>query len=777
MSLTGKFVRSLLKRFGIPEHAQAFWDANGQISQPSEVSIPGELIPMGARINLRGFMNINAFQPNLDWVWPYWIERQFRPESRSFVPRAMYWIALNVTHRNWTMIGNLDSEYEAVVDPRGLLTPQFESWSLDVWLKVGDELVAPSRLDAVEQYLEDDLPVVVTRWRHDNWLVETKAYAGKVGEQEQVINSVRVCNDGVEEADCELGLAIRPYNPEGVSLVKQLCYQPERRTWLINGVPSLYLGAQPALVITGNHREGDVSLRFHSAEAPCREIACPAGLASGLSMYCLRLKPGESFMADAHMPLKAGEPIVLTDQPDAGHAYGQMQAAWSSKLKQGLELEFPDARLTSSFNANKAYMLLFHDGNYITPGPMTYHHFWFRDAAYLLNALDKLGYHREVEQVLDTYPGRQRRDGFYISQNGEWDANGQAIWAIMEHYRLTGNTEIVHKHYSGISKGANWIEQKRTSRKCDTSAPHHGLLPPGFSAEHFGPNDYFYWDDFWGIAGLREAALAAGLLGRADDAARFKSWERTFGDAVQASLRSVEARLGEAVMPVSPYRRLDSAAIGSISALYPLRLMGANDRLIANTLKALKQKCFIGDAFLQSMLHSGLNCYLSMHYAQCLLMRRDNGYWHQVNWFLEHATPTFTWPEGINNQTMGGCMGDGHHGWAAADWVLILRNSLLVEDGDVLVLTPALPGEWVQPGKHLAARKAPTYFGTVDMEVAFSDGAAELLLTSTWRKAPAAIHWYLPVPIKGALIDGQEVGGNGSYVELPPQAQRVSIRF
>jgi Zn-finger nucleic acid-binding protein len=31
-------------------------------------------------------------------------------------------------------------------------------------------------------------------------------------------------------------------------------------------------------------------------------------------------------------------------------------------------------------------------------------------------------------------------------------------------------------------------------------------LPPGFSAEHLGPNDYYYWDNFWALAGLKAAA-------------------------------------------------------------------------------------------------------------------------------------------------------------------------------------------------------------------------------------------------------------------------------
>jgi hypothetical protein len=35
---------------------------------------------------------------------------------------------------------------------------------------------------------------------------------------------------------------------------------------------------------------------------------------------------------------------------------------------------------------------------------------------------------------------------------------------------------------------------------------HNGLLPAGFSAEHLGPNDYYFWDDFWSVSGLFSAS-------------------------------------------------------------------------------------------------------------------------------------------------------------------------------------------------------------------------------------------------------------------------------
>ena len=50
------------------------------------------------------------------------------------------------------------------------------------------------------------------------------------------------------------------------------------------------------------------------------------------------------------------------------------------------------------------------------------------------------------------------------------------------------------------------------------------------------------------------------------------------------------------------------------------------------------------------------------------------------------ASPTGQWPEAIHPQSGGGCMGDGQHGWAAAEWVMMMRNCFVREEGDRLII-------------------------------------------------------------------------------------------
>ena len=102
-------------------------------AQPSEVAEPIELLRAGVIMHARGLINSRAIQHNLDWVWPYWVKKQFNPLDNSFVPRAFSITHINLTHRNWSAIGLPGLDEVPIVDPRGLVTPFWDSWSLGRW--------------------------------------------------------------------------------------------------------------------------------------------------------------------------------------------------------------------------------------------------------------------------------------------------------------------------------------------------------------------------------------------------------------------------------------------------------------------------------------------------------------------------------------------------------------------------------------------------------------------------------------------------------------------
>ena len=156
-----------------------------------------------------------------------------------------------------------------------------------------------------------------------------------------------------------------------------------------------------------------------------------------------------------------------------------------------------------------------------------------------------------------------------------------------------------------------------------------------------------------------------------------------------------------ACLPASPDRRMDSGAIGSLCAVYPLGLLKASHPRVANTIKLLEDRFLVGEGFFQEHFHSGVNCYLSAHLAQCYLAMGNPRAWRMVRYLLKNASSTYTWPEAFHPITKGGCMGEGHHGWATAEWILLLRNLLFFEEAENLCLTRLLVVDDLEVGQHL----------------------------------------------------------------------------
>ncbi len=800
MTIRQAILKFIASRFHVPAETLDYFFASAHVGRPAETALPfpAELIPIGARLVMRGWHNHDFFPTNRDWILPYWAERQFDPRDPAFLPHGFNLYTINYTHRDWTMIGNPARAREALVDPRGLVTPWFDGWSLDVWVKVDGKLFAPSRLadEQVAQSLHENLPIVVTTFQAGDVRVRLEAFATEQASPEFIVENITVENPSRVTQHPTLYLSMRPLNPEGTSLVKQIEYQALHTDLAVGGQSSSVviinraLGLvlpKPDAVACSNFENGDVALALPKLNGKT-QIECAAGLATAVAAYHIELGAGESKTITAWMPMQReeldeAEPIPQFQIPDSKFdSRAQTIARWREQTARGMRIRLPDEKLQAAFDANKAYLLLLHDGDTITPGPWTYHQFWFRDAAYLLNALDKLGYHDQARQVIEKFPRRLQKDGYLSATEGEWDSNGAALWTMVEHARLSSDRELLARHYWSMLRMASWINSKRQKTKDQRQAKpaHYGLLPPGPSAEHLGPNDYFYWDDFWGLAGLRAMAQTAEWLAQTSDAKKLRANYESFRADVDASLAQAAQRLCRAAMPASPYRRLDAGMIGNLVALYPLRLFDANDPRIVDTLNALKEKAWLEDAYFNHVGHSAFGTYLTLHVAQCLLMQHNREAWKIINWVLRHASPTFTWAEGIHPLTRAGGMGDGHHGWALADFLLIVRNALLLEEDDHLVITPILPAEWTAEMNVIKVEDAPTYFGNVSYTIAFGERTATLVLNGDWRDETLRyIEWNLPFPLRefggDEGVAGIEMIGN--TIHLPRGVRRVVVMW
>ncbi len=722
-------VRRAARAYGITDPIMALARLR-RFAQPSEVQEPLELLRAGIVFHARGLVNTQAIQHNLDWVWPFWINRQFDPDSRSFIPRGFSFSHINLTHRNWTAVGLPELDIYPIVDPRGLVTPLHDGWSLDFWIRDKDGTVLlPGRLDSVEQRYEFEPNLVVeTICRQDGMVLRTRSEVVRGARQPHLLVTV----EGEGAPGGALIVALRPYNPEGIQFIEEVQrIDTEGPGWMVNKHAAVRFSETPAKSVSSTYAKGDV---FHHLDDTLEPVSvhCGVGMATAAAFFpCADRNPDR---IEVRVPL--GE-----DLKEIGHTGGQAERIdWPECRAGAARLEVPDAQVSYLYEA-AVHSLILHSAGEIYPGPYTYRRFWFRDACIILQALLALGLEERCRRAIVTFPERQTPTGYFQSQAGEWDSNGQVLWIVARFAAHTGSTfskDLVRS----LVRGVRWIARKRRSQRKESR--HSGLLPAGFSAEHLGPNDFYFWDDYWAFAGMRDISHLFAGSGMEKEAEEARREAADLFRAIEAAIEGSGPYRRRHAIPASPYRRMDAGAVGSLVADYPLQIYAPGDRRILNTVAFLRRNCFRQAGFFQDMVHSGINAYLTLAIAQSLL-RAGNPEWADLMRVTAgFASPTGQWPEAIHPATHGGCMGDGHHVWASAEWVMMIRNAFVREESDCLHLGNGVLPEWLE--KREPIRFGPTY--------------------TAWGSASFTIEWEKDCPF--ASIEGDW------HTDPPPQIQ-VSI--
>ncbi len=725
------------------------------IGRPSRVIFPTELLEQGLSLVLSGLNNTMAFQSNPDWVWPYWYERQRDPSSPQFIPTGMNLVTSNLVLRNWTSIGLPGSTLESLIDPVGMLTLKPYGWSVFPYLRFqGKDWIPPLMAGGIRQHLADDVwPEVVTEYHIDHRLAwESTVRSIAIGSEELVAFTHILENLDPQPLSLTFGLAIRPYNPLSISHINRIKLRDG--LWRVNHQPALWMLDKPDWVTVGDRNHIDPLFADRAGKEKTSHSS-KSGIATGIAEFDIVLAPGERRTLESIGTLHSGKTTLLQKFDKPNHtslqvAKESVQRIWEDRSATGMQLQLPDRRWQTAFSALRNRLYVFDDNDHFSPGTYFYHHHWVRDSAFISMAYATLGWTDDLRGKAYGMLGLQTADGFFRSQNGEWDSNGEALYSLANYAQCSGDIECLEKFWPHALKACRWIDRKKRETRNDP-AEHRGLLPAGFSAEHFGPNDHYYWDNFWSIAGLSDALWMAETQG-AHESVWIREVLGAYRDDLSNSIRLALTKSNGTGLPSSPYRRVDSASIGNLVALAPLDLYPATTPWLQQTVDTLYNECMHDGMFFQKIIHTGLNAYLSIQLARAMLAMDDMRWIKVFTSVLEHATPTWTWPEAIHPGSLGGCMGDGDHGWAAAEVVSFLASLMVRIQDNALQLGRGIPRNWYHGDNRFGVKSCTTRGGNVSWEIVCQGNQARLDWDITRNRLQRKIPVYFQLPRPQGLV-------------------------
>ncbi len=496
--------------------------------------------------------------------------------------------------------------------------------------------------------------------------------------------------------------------------------------------------------------------------APSRPLATPARNTPTMPhdgrVFSAHLEPRASVSFTWQIPLDpppvgAGADHTLDALP-LGAAREALRSLWAAQEAGMTRIEVPEAKVDATYRAAIAEILESRiqtpTGWEQCPNRLQYRAFWIRDAAIETQALDLAGLHAAAAQNLGFIDAFQQPDGLFISQAGQYDDWGEALWVLAQHAALAQEPAYAAAQLGRIGAAIDWLSAA-------SGADPLGLLPASNPNDNELAYGHITGDDLWAAAGLRSAIAAATLAGQAGDVTAWTAVDQRFEATLDRAIEAAVAREGH-IPPV-----LDAQGgqdWGNYWAAFPAQVLSARSPAVTATLRWARAHMAEG---LPTYLNgSELHDYLGFRVFQAELAAGEAadavaGLYAE----LVHTTATDGgWETGIGPyRGRTSATNLAPHGTFAAEYVALLRNMLVADTpaGGVRLLAGASPA-WLGPGQRIAVTGAPTDHGAIS----FTLRSTRRGETLTWHDTLAAgtpLSWVLPTWARDARTTSGPVSG------------------
>jgi hypothetical protein len=348
----------------------------------------------------------------------------------------------------------------------------------------------------------------------------------------------------------------------------------------------------------------------------------------------------------------------------------------------------------------------------------------------------------------------------------ENDSHGQLIYLAMEYYRHTGDRPTLERMWPRVTAAVQYIDSLRHSRmmpvyQTPESLAFRGLLPQSISHEGYSAKAmHSYWDDFYALKGLKDAADIAEVLGRQDDQVRIAALRDEFRRDLYASIERAMVTKGIDFIPGSvelgdfdpTSTTVAVAPVGELEYLPQAALRRTFERYWEE-FRARRDGTKPWDGYtpyelrtVGTMLRLGWKDRAHEALYWFLQDRRPSGWrhWAEVVW-RDPGTPKF--------------IGDMPHTWVGSDFLRSVLDFFAYErEADsALVVGDGLAEKWVMEQPGVNVRRLSTYFGPLTYSMRGEGDRVVVRIETGVRVPPGGIVLRSPRgrPVRRAVLNGQ----------------------
>ena len=692
----------------------------------------------------------------------------------------------------WTVVGARDDDKEGLLNEEGMLEVDRGRFSIEPFLFTDGALHTWNTVRTTPELAEGDLPIPSVTWQDAQVTLRVTAFAAGEPGKSALYAQYRVDNTGEEHRAVDLFLAIRPFQVlppwqslnmvGGVTSIDHLVF--DARTAWVNGDKAVISLTPPDRFGAATFEEGSITDFLLEDKLPPRsEVSDTLGYASGAFGYRLSLAPGEHQTVDLVIPFHEPDAVVDGALRDgvASQSSAQLEAtkrSWEQALGH-VDFQLPPGaeHLEQTLKSTIAYILINREGPAIHPGSRNYARSWIRDGALTSSALLEMGFTEEVREFIRWFARFQFADGRVpccVDRRGadpvpENDSNGEFVYTVAEYYRFTRDVGFLSEMWPAVVKAVDYIAELRQRRLTDEykqpdKQVFYGLVPESISHEGYsGHPVHSYWDDFFSLRGLDDAARLAVVLGDDEHAASF----RALHDGLHADLyASISRAIADHKIDYIP----GSAELGDFDATSTAIAVTLGAEL-SHLPQAELKRTF--DAYYQHVQErrrqgNGLDGYTPYELrnveALVRLGERERAF-EILNLLLEGQRPKawHEWAEIVwRDPSAPKFIGDMPHTWVGSGFIRSLRSMFAYENEEnrSLVLAAGLPGDWVMSDSGVGVKRLPTYYGVLSYTLRREAPDALRLRVSGDLTVPPGdivIRPPVPQPLTAVTVNGRPV--------------------
>ncbi len=665
------------------------------------------------------------------------------------------------------MTGVNNDTREALINESGMVEVDKSLFSIEPMLKIGDSLINWSNTEPVQSMAftgtgGEAMFVPSVTWQHDGLKFVTGVSSGGTANVNSMLYiGYRFENLSDRPADFEFYLLVRPYqvnpyyqflNTTGGSGRISTISEEAGGTIAVDDKVIVTTRAYDAFGAAVSDEGNLVEMLRNGIMPPGKTATDRSGMANGVMKYSIHLEPGELTEFFAAVPYHGKNSIEESaDLQDISGAFYRAADFWKTKTEH-IKFDLPASadRIVDTWRSNLFYILINRDNVGIQPGSRSYERSWIRDGSLTSSALLKSGIVEEVRDFTDWYASHQYENGkvpCVVDFRGpdpvpEHDSHGQLIYLIREYFNFTRDTAFLRSKNENVLRAVDYIESLIAERSTDhfrygndSIRAYYGLVPESISHEGYSAKPmHSYWDNFFTIKGLKDAAEIQKILGENDNYRRIAAIRDTFSVNLYNSLdlamkvRSIDYIPGCVELG-------DFDATSTTVALTPCNEL--HNMPVPQVYNTFEQYY---DFFLERRdgRREWINYtpYENRLIGSFIMLDQPERAHELIDYFLDDQRPQgggwHHWAEVVwKDYRHPGFIGDMPHTWCGSDFINAVRSMFVYENeyDHTLVLASALYQDWIDAPEGMSVENLPTYFGEISYSIKKEDNNYHFVIT------------------------------------------------